>query len=173
MNKTSKQLTNLFLRYIIILLAGLGNLYIFYKIFTPLTIQTLRLILSIFTQTTLTQNILIIPNLSIELIPACIAGSAFYLLFILNLATPDIKLDKRIKILLLTFASLFFLNILRILLLVLINQTVYFQSLHELFWYVISTIFVIAIWIFTIKKFKIRKIPVYDDFKFLYGFVKR
>ncbi len=173
MKKATKQLTNLFLRYLIIFLAGLGNLFIFYKTLTPITAQTLKLILNLFTHTTLTQNILILPNLSIELIPACIAGSAFYLLLILNLSTPDIKLKKRIKILAITFISLFVLNILRIILLVSIAQTSYFQSLHELFWYVISTIFVIAIWIFTVNKLKIRKIPVYDDFKFLYRFVKK
>ncbi len=169
----SKQILNLFLRYIIILLLGAGNLFIFYKTLTPITVYTLKIILNIFTQTTLTENLLILSTIKIQLIPACIAGSAYYLLLILNLSTANIKLNKRIKILILTFITLFILNILRILLLITINSTIFFQPIHELFWYAISTIFVIATWIFTVKHYKIKQIPVYDDIKFLYKLIKK
>lgn len=172
MRKSNKQLIGLFLRYILIVIAGLGNLAIFYKIFTPITTKALKLILNLFTPTTLSASTLSLPNLTIELIPACIAGSAYYLLFILNLATPGVKPDKRIKILLLSFASIFVMNTLRILLLIAINQTAYFQAVHWFFWYVLSTIFVIAIWVFITMRFKIKKIPVYEDLKFLYGLVR-
>ena len=173
MQKQSKQLANLFTRYIIILLLGIGNLFIFYKTLTPITLYTLKTILSVFTKATISTNIITTQNLQIQLIPACIAGSAYYLLLILNLTTPNIKLNKRIKILLLSFLSLLILNILRILLLILVNKTILFNPLHELFWYAISTIFVIAIWIFTVKHYKIKDIPVYDDIKFLSKLIKK
>ncbi len=167
MQKQDKQLIDLFTRYIIILLFGLGNLFILYKTLTPITLYTLRTILSIFTTTTITANIITTTHLQIQLIPACIAGSAYYLLLILNLTTPNIKLNKRIKILIISFLSLLVLNILRILLLISVNKTILFNPLHELFWYAISTVFVIAIWIFTVKHYKIKNVPVYDDVRHL------
>ena len=173
MQKQSKKLTNLFTRYIIILLLGLGNLFIFYKTLTPLTLYTLKTILSIFTKATISENIITTQNFQVQLIPACIAGSAYYLLLILNLSTPDIKLNKRLKILLLSFLSLLILNILRILFLISINKTILFNPLHEIFWYAISTIFVIAIWIFLVKKYKIKNTPAYDDLRFLSKLVKK
>ena len=168
-----KKLQNQFIRYIIIFLAGLGNLYIFYKILTPLTINTLAIILRLFTTATIISNTITLPNITIELIPACIAASAYYLLFILNLSTPAIQFKNRPKILLISFLSLFILNIVRILILLTVNKTTYFQPLHELFWYAISTIFVIAIWLFVVKKYKIKQIPVYDDVLYLYKLIKK
>ena len=173
MKKRDKNNIDLFLRYIIILALGVGNLFLFYKTLTPITTYTLKTILNIFTPTALTHNILILPTTKIELIPACIAGSAYYILLILNLATPNINLNKRIKILILTFAALFILNILRILFLIAINTTTFFQPLHYLFWYAISTIFVIAIWIFTVQHYKIKNTPIYDDLKFLSRLIKK
>ena len=173
MKKSTKQIPNLLARYIIIFLVGLGNLYIFYKILTPLTINTLAIIIRLFTTATIISNTITLPSITIELIPACIAASAYYLLFILNLSTPAIQFKNRAKILLISFLSLFVLNIVRILILLAVNKTTYFQPLHEFFWYAISTIFVIAIWIFTIKHYKIKQIPVYDDVLYLYKLIKK
>lgn len=158
---------SLILRYITIIILGLGNLYLIYKLFTPLTLYTTYFILNIFTKPTLFENFIIINNTAIELIPACIAGSAYYLLLILNLSTPNIKTKKRINLTILTITFLFIFNILRIIILYLVNKTIYFESLHLIFWYVLSTLAVILIWIYSTRKLKIKSIPIYSDFKYL------
>jgi len=161
------KLVNLFSRYIIILFAGLGNLFIFYKIFTPLTTKLSAFILNIFTTITLISNTIILPSKTIQIIPACVAGSAYYLLFILNLATPEIKINKRIKIILFSFSSLLILNVARILILSQITNQNLFNILHLVFWYLLSTIFVVAIWFISVKLFQIKEIPFYSDIKFI------
>ncbi len=104
------------------------------------------------------------------MIAACIAGSAYYLLLILNLSTPGIKLKKRISMILWAFSVFLAVNILRIFLLALIFIAGYswFDITHKLFWYILSTIFVIAIWFIEVRLFKIKGIPFYSDMKFLY-----
>ncbi len=167
MNKQSKKIIELFIRYSIILLAGLGNLYIIYKLLTPLTVHTLNIILSIFTKTTLIENVIFISKIGIKIIPACVAGAAFYLLLILILSTSDIKLKTRIKALSTAFLMLFSLNIVRILILISLINTPSFEMIHWIFWHLISTVFVIATWIGTVKIYKIKSIPVYSDIKYI------
>lgn len=171
MRKQFKQIFNLFIRYFLIFVAGLGNLWIFYKIFTPLTLNAVSLILSIFYKTSISGSLIISEKIIIELIPACVAGAAYYLLFLLVLATPDIKFMKRVLLLAISFASLFILNTSRILILSAMTYTSYFETTHLIFWYGISTIFVVGIWITLIKIFKIKKVPIYSDIKFLWKLI--
>ena len=167
------KITNLFTRYLIIIIAGLGNLYIFYKIFTSLTIYPVGFLLKLISPTTITATLITFQTITIEIIPACVAGAAYYLLFILAMSVPDIKPLRRIKIILFAFTSLLILNILRIFFLALINQLAYFHSLHLLFWYVLSIVFVFGIWLITIKKFKIKQVPIWDDLNFLINLSKK
>ena len=158
------------IRYLLLIIVAIPNLYIFYTIFTPLTIYPVYFLLKIFFNATLSNNIIVINHISIEVIQACIAGSAYYLLFILNLSIPHIKIKKRLKMIGIAFLSLLILNILRILLLV--SITLYNPSLfditHKVFWYALSIFFVIGIWFAEVKFFKIKQIPFYSDINFLY-----
>ena len=180
-HKTKTTLIGLFTRYILIILLGLGNLFIFYKLLTPITTNTTFYILSLFSSSTafLSQNTILFKQVIIELIPACIAGSAYYLLFILLFSTPNIKPLKRIKILIISFISFFILNIIRITFLAniasltIINHPTAFESIHLIFWYLISTLFVIAIWLLIIKHYKLKSIPIYTDLKFIYKLIKK
>lgn len=171
MNK-KKWFLDIFVRYIILVIIALPGLWIFYSIFTPLTVYPTYLFLNIFYEVSIpAENILLInQKIPIEFIRACIAGSAYYLLTILNLATPKIKLRKRINMLLLAFAIFLSLNLLRIFLLsfLAISGSSFFDATHRLFWYSLSTIFVVAIWFAEVKLFRIREIPFYSDIKFLY-----
>ncbi len=167
MNKQSKKIFGLFFRYSAILLLGIGNLYIIYKILTPLTIHTINKILLIFTDTTLADNIIFTTKIGIEIVPACVAGSAFYLLFLLLLSTADIKPKTRAKAILTAFAMFFTLNIIRILILIPLANTSYFEVVHWIFWHIISTLFVIGVWFSVVKIYKIKSIPIYTDFKYL------
>ncbi|MAH49410.1 hypothetical protein CMI37_26545 [Candidatus Pacearchaeota archaeon] len=172
MKKQVSQLTGLFIRYVIILVAGLGNLYILYKLLKPLTIHAVAALMSLFTHISISDNLIISERVIIEIIPACVAGSAYYLLLILVLATPKINLSKRIKILAFTFLALFILNIARIIILASTTSSTYFHATHLIFWYFISTIFVAGIWIASVRLFKIKSTPIYDDLKFLYKLIK-
>ena len=169
--KNTKQFIDIFIRYLILILVALPGLWIFYFVFTPLTIYPVYFFFGLFSEVSLIGNILIInKGLAVEFIRACIAGSAYYLLLILNLSTPKINLIKRIKIVVLVFALFLFVNLLRILILIFlfVEGFPYFDAAHEFFWYFMSTLFVVGIWFAEVKIFKIKEIPFYSDLKFLY-----
>ena len=165
-----KKIWNLLLRYLIIILIALPNLYLFYLIFTPITLYPVYFLLNIFFNVSINQNIIQFSGSTIELIPACIAGAAYYLLIILNLSTPNLKLGKRIKLILSSFLIFLILNILRIFFLSLLfnSGSNYFDITHKIFWYALSTVFVVGIWFFQVKYYKIKQIPFYSDLKYLW-----
>ena len=130
-----KSLFSITLRYFLLLILGLGNLFIFYLIFTPLTVYPVFWLIGSSNQATLLQGTytsvcellegtflesLACMNTTIffkdyfaSIIPACIAGSAYYLLLILNLSTP-MGLKTRIKSLSFILILFLILNIARI-----------------------------------------------------------
>lgn len=145
---------------------AIPNLYLFYLIFTPITIYPLYWFLSMFTEVSLNGTMLFLNNsYYIEIIGACVAGSAYYLLFILNFSTPNIKLGKRIGMLLVTFFSFLIINLLRIILLsfMYLANSPWFETAHEIFWYLGSIVFVVGIWFLMVWKFGIKEIPFYSD----------
>ena len=172
-----RQLKDIFVRYLILLLIGLPNLFLFYFLLGPITIYPVYFILKFFFNVSLYGNLLYFADypLMIQIINACIAGAAYYLLLILNLSTPKIKIEKRIKLIFLSFISFLALNILRILILtiLLISQFAFFDLTHKLFWYFLSIVFVVGIWFTQIKIYKIKEIPFYSDLKFIYRLSKK
>lgn len=170
MERELNKLIDISIRYLILIIAAIPNLWIFYFVFTPLTLHLSYFLFDIFFEAAVSNNFIIVNSIPIELINACIAGSAYYLLFILNFATPNVKIKKRIKILLFSFGTLLILNVIRIFLLGLIYMNFYsaFDFTHKLFWYLISIFFVVGIWFFSVKLFKMREIPFYSDLKFIY-----
>jgi len=175
---TPKKLSNLnifniFTRYLLILLLGLSNLFVFYKLFTPATAYLSYFFLSLFGNSYLFGSIIFFKSNIIELIPACIAGSAYYLLFILAFSIADIKLVKRITILVFSFALFLLVNVFRITFLAIIANAKYFSEIHLFFWYFLSTVFLVLIWLLCIKVFKIKTIPIYSDIKYIYSLSKK
>jgi exosortase/archaeosortase family protein len=174
MKKGMQKYWDIALRYFFLILIGIPNLWLFYLIFTPLTIYPVYFLLGLFFEVVLYGNrILINSSIPIDIIPACVAGSAYYLLLILNLAIP-METKKRFKMLAFSFLSLLGLNILRIFLLSLLfaSGAPSFDTTHKLFWYLGSTIFVVGIWFAGVKIFKVKGIPFYSDLKNL-GFLKK
>jgi hypothetical protein len=165
MKRGSIFIWDLIIRYSLLIIAGIFSLQIFYFIFSPLTIYPVFFFLKFFFNASLTSNLILVNNMPIQLIGPCIAGSAYYLLLILNLSIPKIRLGKRIGLLFFSFFCLLAVNILRIIILsfMFISGTSFFDLTHKLFWYAGSTIFVVAIWFFSIYLFKIREIPFYSD----------
>ena len=171
MRKTHEKFYGIAIRYLILILSAISGFWIFYLVLTPLTVYPVYLILNLFLDAILIKNVIIINNeIPIEIIKACVAASAYYLLFILNLSTPKIKIKTRIKMILAAFATLLFFNISRIVILsmIFLQGLPIFVAAHQLFWYFLSTIFVVIIWFSQVKIFKIREIPFYSDFWFLH-----
>lgn len=162
--KEPKKILFIFARYIIILLLALPNLFIFYFIFTPLTVYPVNAILSLFYPSYVSGSSIFVDSVQISLVEACIAGSAFYLLVLLNLATP-MKAKKRIYSLAFSLSLFLVINIVRIVIfsMLYLSEFRYFDVTHLAFWYVISGALVFLVWLSTIKLFRINQIPFYSD----------
>ncbi len=172
MNKKNRTLYGIITRYLILILLSLSSLSIFYLAFEPLTLYPTYFLLKLFFDSNLSGNIItIMNNLNIEIISACVAGSAYYLLLILNLSIQNVKLSKRIKMLLFAFLIFLTFNIIRIfgLGLIYVYDSPIFDFTHKLFWYFVSTILVVGIWFLEVSIFKIKEIPFVEDLKFLYA----
>ncbi len=164
MNK--KEAFGILFRYLLLIIIAFPNLFLFYFIFTPLTVYSSYIILDVLYNADLYFNIITIEGLSIEIISACVAGAAYYLLLILNLSTP-MQLKKRIKSFIFLIFSFFALNIIRIVIfsILALNGFKYFDLAHAFLWYAGSTLLLVAIWFANIYIFKIKEIPVYSDLK--------
>jgi exosortase/archaeosortase family protein len=106
-------------------------------------------------------------TINANIIPACIAGAAYYLLTIFNLTTP-MKVYKRIGSLFFILGIFFLLNTTRIIIfmIILINGNInFFDIAHSTSWYFGSTVLIILIWFANVLIFRIRAFPVYTDLK--------
>lgn len=166
--------SEMFLRYLIILLIAIPNLFIFYKIFTPLTIYPVYFFLGLFFETILVGTTILTNNVPLQIVNSCVAGSAYYLLFMLNFSTPRVKLLKRIKILLASFLAFLSINIIRITALsfLALSDSSLFEVTHKLSWYALSILFVTGIWFAIVRIYSIKQIPFYSDLKLLYKEIK-
>ncbi len=180
-------------RYLILLILGLGSLFVFYTIFTPLTVYPIFLILDnmygaellrgdVTTACNLINNIgapdfiknwtcmnttIFFKGYFASIIPACIAGAAYYLFIILNLTTP-MERKKRVYNIFFIVFSFLILNILRILTFAIIFANKSFEIFnlaHTATWYFGSTILVAIIWFTSVWLFKINAFPIYTDVK--------
>lgn len=155
-----------FSRYVILALLSIYNLKLFYIIFEPATINSVLLIMQNHYKNVhlLAGNIIFFDGLYAQIIPACVAGAAYYLLFILNLSTP-MEIKKRIYSLLFITITFLLLNIFRIVIFTKLikNGYQFFDLAHELTWYLGSTILVILVWFVNVKLFNIKAIPIYTD----------
>ncbi len=173
-----KEYINIIARYSIILLASFPLFSLFYIIIAPLTIYLVYFLLNLFYSNThnisLISDTIFIGSNQIQIIPACIAGLAYYLLFVLNISTPNIKLNKRIKMIFFSFLLLLIINITRIFILsiMIINNYSSFEIIHKILWYSLSAVFVVLIWFYVIKIFNIKQIPIYSDIKYLLKQIK-
>jgi exosortase/archaeosortase len=154
------------LRYVIVLALALGNIYIIYAIFTPLTVMPVYWVLHLaYNAQYLVGDVIHFKGYYANIISACVAGAAYYFLILLNMSTP-MPLKKRIYSLIFLLGSFLVLNITRILIFarLLFVGYAYFDLVHMLTWYVGSTVLVVAVWFINVGLFKIHAIPVYTDF---------
>ncbi len=166
MKKKTKQIQSLLVR---VLLCFLPIAWIS-VLFTPLTVHASAILTSLFYDTTHIANSLIINQTTFAIIEACVASFAYYFLWLLVFLTKDLTVKQRIKILGFCWASLFAVNVLRIVGLIVIAQEMgwqAFHAVHMVLWKFVSGIFVAIIWIVAVKKYNIHSIPVYDDLMWL------
>jgi exosortase/archaeosortase family protein len=167
-NKFDFNLFSIPLRYVILLVFVI-LLPLLYKLLTPATIQGVVFILKFIYSTSInSQTIILNNNYHIEIISACVAGSAYLLLLILNLLTP-MKTKQRIYSIVFSMVVLYIFNVLRIVFLsvLFVNKFKFYDITHKIFWYFISTIFIVLIWFFVVRLFKIKNVPFYTDVKSL------
>ncbi|MBU2612454.1 MAG: pacearchaeosortase [Nanoarchaeota archaeon] len=171
MKENSKYALRLFIRYLSLVLITALGMEIIYSIFLPLTKYPPYFILNIFYNAILAGDMILIGNYHIEIIGACVAGSAYYFLLVLNLSTAGIKPLLRIKMLLAAFGIFLFINVSRIVVLSImyVNDSPIFDITHKILWYAGSTIIVVGIWFFEVSFFRVKGIPFYTDLKKLYN----
>lgn len=160
--------TGIILRYLFAFLPLIFYNQVFWFL-KYLTFHILTFIFRIFTTVTTNfdQGTMIVGTQKIALIEPCIAVSAFILLFLLNITTLDVKPKKRLFSFLLSFGILFVFNILRIIFLYSILSFDFFDTIHLIVWYGLSTLVVVLTWIWMTRIFKIRTIPVISDFAYM------
>ncbi len=164
--------TSLVIRYALLLGIGILNLALgteglFYTIFTPLTIYPVYEVLhGLYEARLVSPTVLFFGGYYAELIPACIAGSAYFLLLILNLTTP-MSLKKRIPSLFFLALAFLVFNIARIVIfgVLLVKGYQYFDIAHIATWYFGSTALVVGIWFANALIFRIKSVPLYTDLR--------
>lgn len=162
----NKRFLEIILRYFFLLFFALFFLDFFYTLIKFPTLLLSSNILNLFFDISINNSAILIENYSLELVPACLAGSAYLLLLILNLSTP-MNTRKRILSISYAFLTLFLLNSFRIVFMaiLLLFSSSSFVFFHKFFWYFVSTILVVLIWFSSVKIFKITSIPFYTDIK--------
>jgi exosortase/archaeosortase family protein len=170
MKQIFREFSGILLRYLLLLALSFGSLYAVYLAFTPLTVYPVFFILDLLFGAALKGSIVYAASVPIEMIRACIAGSAYYLILVFNLSTPGIKTWQRSRMIFFAFLIFLAVNIFRIVLLasMYISGSAFFGITHKLFWYFGSIVLVIMIWFFQVKIYRIKEIPFYSDIKFLY-----
>ncbi|MCX6741788.1 MAG: pacearchaeosortase [Candidatus Pacearchaeota archaeon] len=178
MKKENILFLDVLIRYAVIA-ASIFVIPLFYFALKTPTTQVLYFIMHFFYNVNVNGNILtffISGNLfNVEIIDACVAGSAFFLLLILNLSTKGISFIKRVYLFLFDALILFLVNIIRLMVIIplYLQESAFFPIAHQIFWYGLSIIFVIVIWLFGTRVFRIREIPVYSDVCWLIGKSKK
>lgn len=141
------------------------------KVFFFLTIHTSYYLLNLIKiKTILISPYLITFSNYIRFSSACAIISAYFFLLLLIILTKDISFKKRIKMFLLGSLMMFLINIARIIVLILIlerNGFNAFQQAHDIIWMIMGSVLVALIWIFLIKVYHVKSIPIYSDIKYL------
>jgi len=129
-----------------------------------------------FYDATLSGTIIHLGSKSIDYITACSALGAYLFLAVLVLFTPRISFKKGLQIFLTGAVIIFLVNVMRIFVLatLLINNNIdMFVTLHLFTWKVLSGVFVALVWIFLVKLYRIKAIPIVSDWKYLLKLLRR
>jgi exosortase/archaeosortase family protein len=173
MKKVYKSIILRYLLLLVILFIGVGFSYFLFA--KPTLYSSYFLFRAFFSEVFVSGTDIFIGEKVISIVGSCVAGSAYLLLVILNLSVPDIKIRKRISILISSFLIFFILNVLRIFYLgvLYLNESVNFDVAHKTLWYFGSTLIIVLIWFLEVGIFKIKGIPFYSDLKKMHGLIQK
>ena len=169
--KTNNYYSDLFIRLFGILLVTL-NFNLFYVILTPITLYLSYFLANLFYDAVIVGNSIGVNGFGFNIIDACVAGAAYYLLFLLVMGLKECSWIKRAKMFFSGALILLVVNVIRILILILLNIELghnYFEAVHLVFWNFMSGVFIFLIWIFLIKRFKAGGVPFLSDIKYLFS----
>lgn len=124
----------------------------------------------------LVSDVIFVGGYSFEIVGACVASLGFYLIWVLMLLTKDVSLKKRIGLFLGGSVLLFIMNVIRIVVLVAIALNYgmdTFNSVHLIFWYIVSGVYVAFIWVVMVSALRVKSIPVVDDVKKLIRIIRK
>ncbi len=156
----------LFAVFLAFLGSGITSMNIFYITFSWWTFHLSSFVFSLFHEVIAVAPVFVVDGQIIELIPACVAASAYLLLALLILLTRGISLKKGLMMFFWGSVLILVANVIRMEILVslLLNNNInYFASLHLLLWKIVSSVYVAAVWIFLCWTFHVKNIPVYSD----------
>ena len=160
-----KEIKEIIIRYFVVLVLLLFAMPIIYLLMTPLTVYPSYIVLkAVYGAKLVSESTIFFRGYFAKIIPACVAGSAYFLLIALNLLTP-MGIKTRFRFLSFTLLSFLIINVARIILFayLAVNGFQYFDIAHEVTWYLGSTFLTAGIWLFGDYFFKIKEIPVYSD----------
>jgi exosortase/archaeosortase family protein len=147
---------------------------LFSLILTPITLHISYFFFNIFVPSAIVGAKIVTVMDSFELIPACVATSAYLLLAILILLTKGISLSERFQMFVYGSLAILAFNILRIelLLLAYFRLETAFDTIHLFVWKFMSTAFVVLLWLGLARLYKVKTIPVYSDLRHIMGMIK-
>jgi len=170
-----KYVKRVYVRLLLLIIFLLVGYKVIYVVISPITFYLIYYSLFFYSPILTSSTSFVVNGQSVNFIPACTAASA-YLLFLMLVLTVDIKFRKAASIFLTGSFLILFGNLVRVDILI-ISLIKYgytlFETLHMFFWTVLSTIYVVLVWILLAWIFKIRDIPIYSDFLRVYKIFKR
>ena len=161
-----KYLYNFLIRYLLLFIP----ISLIYFIFSPITIYG-SYYLIYFLKPSIIGNIITVNGIPFTFIDACIAAYAYYLIWFLSLTAKDVKIKTRVKLILIGFLLILLMNYFRISLLIYLTVKYgidAFNIVHMFFWKFLSWFYVALVWIILVKFYRVKSIPLYDDFKYLW-----
>ncbi len=174
MDDIKQYLQKLFTRLFLALFFIIFGIRIIELILGPVTFYLSYLTLQYYSPLLLSSTSFAINNIKLNFIPACVASGAYLLLIILTLTT-ELPLKKSLKTIAQGFLIILIANLIRIDLLIILlikNYSSLFETLHLFIWKLLSTVFVVLLWIFLTKYNKIENIPIYSDYRKILEIIK-
>jgi len=167
-SKTHSQLSDLIGRYALFFMVLSFGLTFVERLLTAPTIYTLYKTLRLIYPEVILENIYIFVNGHLfEISSICMMGAVYWFLLLLVLATANLRLSTRVLSIALAWLAVFVFNIIRMILLISIVNSSYFDSSHWIFENIIAAIVLVLIWWAIVRLYHIESVPFYSDLKYI------
>lgn len=163
---------------LLIVPTGIFHINLFQAIFETATLKLTYILLKIADVEAVIGNygvrtaIDIFGQYTVKVVKYCVTASAYYLYTLLVILVYDIRIRKRIELLILGYFAIFTMNLVRILILIIMlveKGQDSFATAHDFLGTMLSIFYVIIIWVLFSLSMKIKNIPIITDVKILIG----